>query len=133
MNLLVHKAEPLYFHLAFDRERSWVRSEIVNSANPFMWAASRRLLRHEQVHFMISCLLTRQANRALENGYSPQQVLPALEKTIRRIQAQYDADTQHGRVRKKQQAWERLVEERRLEGVLENMLNAREPSPASSP
>ena len=116
------------FHLA-DRERprivaqfdptlSWVRADFLEDWNPFTRRYSQQLLRHEQLHFSISCLLAREANVALLTGGDPQAMLLLLNAVATRLNIQYDIETSHGLNRQKQTEWERAIQARLAAGPL---------------
>ena len=69
------------------------------------------LLRHEQLHFAISCLLVRQANVVLQSGGNLQAMLELVRATAQRLNRQYDQDTRHGVDLSRQADWERDVEQ----------------------
>jgi hypothetical protein len=104
-----------------NHEESWVRPELVNSWNPFMWSHSSRVLRHEQTHFAISCLLTKQANAVLRNGENAQPMLALLRATAIRLNVQYDTETNHGGNVGKQAEWERAVQAQLKAGPLSDV------------
>ncbi len=79
---------------------------------------SERLLRHEQVHFAISCLLTREANLALQTGGDPHAMLSLLNAVATRINVQYDVETSHGLDAEQQEQWEETIEGRLAAGPL---------------
>jgi len=66
---------PPYLLAKFDAKHSWVRPQIASPSNPSAWKASEQLLAHEQVHYLISCLLTRQANLVLQSDEQPMAML----------------------------------------------------------
>ncbi len=117
------QAQPAHLQVQMNHEESWVRPELVNSWNPFMWSHSSRVLRHEQTHFAISCLLTRQANAVLEKGENAQAMLSLLRATAIRLNVQYDTETNHGENVWKQAEWERAVQAQLIAGPLSNMGN----------
>lgn len=79
---------------------------------------SERLLRHERLHFAISCLLTREANLALKSGGDPQAMLLLLNAVSTRINVQYDAETDHGLNQARQAQWEEAIGARLSAGPL---------------
>jgi hypothetical protein len=95
--------------VVFDSDNSWVKAELVNPQNPAQWQMSERVLVHEQVHFMISCLVARQANLSLLPGDDPIRVLEMTKSEAQRINLQYDAETRHGTVRDLQRMWEKKI------------------------
>ena len=116
------------FHLAdrdrprivaqFDPTLSWVRSDFLEDWNPFTKRYSQQLLRHEQLHFSISCLLAREANVALMTGGDPQAMLLLLNAVATRLNIQYDIETGHGLNRQKQTEWEQAIQARLAAGPL---------------
>lgn len=102
---------PPILQAQFDPERSWVQPQIVEAWHPYKQSIAHRLLRHEQLHFAISCLLVRQANVSLESGDNPHQMLLLVRATAQRLNRQYDEDTKHGTVPGKQAQWEQDVEQ----------------------
>ncbi len=95
----------------FDPEQSWVIPEAIDSWDPYVWETSQMLLRHEQLHFAISCLLVRQANVVLQNGGNLQAMLELVRATAQRLNRQYDKDTRHGVDLSRQADWEQDVEQ----------------------
>ena len=116
------------FHLAdrdrprivaqFDPMLSWVRADFLEDWNPFTKRYSKQLLRHEQIHFSISCLLAREANAALQTGGDPQAMLLLLNAVATRLNIQYDTETSHGLNRQKQTEWEQAIQARLAAGPL---------------
>ncbi len=102
---------PPYFIAHFDPDFSWVKSTIVKPDRPAKWIASEQLLAHEQVHFLISCLLVREANSSLRPGDDPRKMLELLKSVAQRINVQYDQDTNHGVDIDAQAKWESDVQE----------------------
>ena len=105
---------PPQVEVRFDFQRSWVKPELGDPLGPVLWRASEQLLLHEQLHFLISCLLTRQANQTLQNGSDPHASDPhAMVKLVKavaqRLNLQYDKDTNHGLNRKAQAEWEEEI------------------------
>jgi hypothetical protein len=78
--------------------------------NPLKIRSSEQLLRHEQLHYTISCMLAREANLSLINGGDPKAMLILLNAVATRMNVQYDAETNHGLNRQKQQEWEEAVQ-----------------------
>lgn len=108
------QSEPPRIQAKFDHDLSWVRPEVaVADARK-----SERLLRHEQVHFAISCLLTREANLALQTGGDPHAMLSLLNAVATRINVQYDVETNHGLNVEQQEQWEETIEARLAAGPL---------------
>jgi predicted secreted Zn-dependent protease len=114
------KAKPYYIKhqimydvdVYFDRKRSWAR------------AKSDALLRHEQVHFDIAELYARKIRKRVttlqENGVSDIKIYNAAIKEIleesNEADQEYDLETLHGALTKKQLSWERRVKEQ-LQGL----------------
>ena len=95
--------------IAFDHEHSWVKPELVEPENHTLWRISEQLLAHEQVHFLISCLVVRQANVSLTKQDDPYKVLELTKLVAQRLNLQYDRDTNHGLNLEVQQLWEAEV------------------------
>jgi hypothetical protein len=110
--------------VVFDSDNSWVKAELVNPQNSAQLKMSERLLVHEQVHFMISCLVTRQANLSLLPGDDPVRVLEKTKSEAQRINLQYDAETRHGTIRDLQRMWEKKI----MEKFKEQRLAKRKPN-----
>jgi len=110
------QVEPPLLQARFDPDRSWVQPHIVEAWYPYDQSLANRLLRHEQLHFAISCLLVRQANTSMKTGDNPYQMLQLVRATAQQLNRQYDKDTNHGTIKDKQTQWEHDVEEQ-LEGV----------------
>ncbi|GJL64249.1 MAG: hypothetical protein NPIRA04_29030 [Nitrospirales bacterium] len=102
---------PPHIIAKFDQQYSWVKPKSADPSNPAEWIASERLLAHEQVHFLISCLLVRQANQSLQPEEDPQKMLELVKSVAQRINVQYDLDTKHGTDDEAQQNWEAQVQE----------------------
>ncbi len=109
---------PAQFQVVLDPEESWVMPGLAGSWNPFMWGRSAHVLRHEQVHFAISCITTRQANAELTSGVDLRARLLLLQARAIRLNAQYDSETQHGGDMRKQEEWERRIRAQLLAGPL---------------
>jgi hypothetical protein len=115
------------FHLApgsapriraqFDHERSWVRPEVAYAPAK----RSERLLRHEQAHFALSCLLAREANVALQTGGDPQDMLFLVNAVATRLNVQYDVETNHGQNVDQQGQWEEVIQARLKAGPATNI------------
>jgi hypothetical protein len=95
----------------FDSDQSWVQPHIVEAWHPYKQSNVQRLLRHEQLHFAISCLLVRQANLSMKPGDDPHQMLQLVRATAKRLNQLYDKDTNHGTILDKQEQWEQDVEQ----------------------
>ncbi|MBD0306113.1 MAG: hypothetical protein ICV76_06125 [Nitrospiraceae bacterium] len=102
----LRQGDPPRILLQFDRESSWVRPEVVHAPPK----QSDRLLRHEQLHFAISCLLTREANVALRSGGDPRAMMLLLNAVATRINVQYDVETNHGLNAEQQEQWEKTIQ-----------------------
>ena len=100
---------PPQVEVRFDFQRSWVKPELGDPWGPVLWRASEQLLLHEQLHFLISCLLTRQANQTLQNGSDPHAMVKLVKAVAQRLNLQYDKDTNHGLNRKAQTEWEEEI------------------------
>jgi len=105
------QVNPPILQARFDPEQSWVQPQIVEAWYPYEQSIANQLLRHEQLHFAISCLLVRQANQTLKSGDDPRQMLQLVRATAQRLNRQYDEDTKHGTILAKQEQWENDVEE----------------------
>jgi len=105
------RVDPPFLQARFDPDRSWVQPQIVDAWYPYEQSIANRLLRHEQLHFAISCLLVRQANLSMTSGDNPQQMLQLVRATAQRLNRQYDKDTKHGTLAGKQAQWEQDVEQ----------------------
>jgi hypothetical protein len=95
--------------IAFDFEHSWVRPNLIDPQNVQLWRTSEQLLAHEQIHFLISCLVVRQANLALTEQDNLFSMLELTKLVAQRLNLQYDTDTNHGLNFESQQTWEREV------------------------
>lgn len=79
-------------------------------------AESARLLRHEQLHFDIACVLAQKGTAAIAANptMSPQSILNAVITTSNLLTNdagnRYDADTDHGCVASTQASWETQVQ-----------------------
>ena len=100
--------------MQFDYQRSWVKSSIVDPWNPELVGESNRILLHEQTHYMISCLLTRQANQTLKNGGDPWEMGQSVKAAAKRLNLQYDKDTNHGLNMQAQLDWEKEIQQQLL-------------------
>lgn len=95
--------------VVFDPEHSWVRSDLADPQNPVDWRKSEQLLAHEQIHYLISCLVVRQANQSLSPNDDRGQMLSLARSVAQRLNVQYDTDTQHGARISQQASWEKEV------------------------
>ena len=100
------KKAPSQLKVSFDHKKSWVKPEFAHPQTQAHWNASENLLIHEQLHFMISCLLTRQANLTLQEGGDPHAMVKLVKAIAQRINLQYDDDTKHGLNSTAQAEWE---------------------------
>ena len=98
--------QPPRLQARFDQTQSLVKPQIVNHWYPYDQELRQRLLRHEQLHFAISCLLTRQANTSLQTGDDIEKMLILLRATAQRLNLQYDKETNHGTIPARQAQWE---------------------------
>ncbi len=112
--LFYPKHSPPKIEMRFDYQRSWVKASIVDPWNPELVGESKRILLHEQLHFMISCLLTRQANQTLQNSGDPLEMVQLVKAAAKRLNLQYDKDTNHGLHTEAQLDWEREIQEQLL-------------------
>ena len=103
--------DPPFLQARFDPDQSWVQPHIVEAWYPYEQSIANRLLRHEQLHFAISCLLVRQANTSMETGDNPYQMLQLVRATATRLNRLYDKETNHGTIANKQAQWEQDVEQ----------------------
>ena len=95
--------------VVFDPEHSWVRPDLADPQNSADWRMSEQLLAHEQIHFLISCLVVRQANQSLSAEDDPLKMLSLARSVAQRLNVQYDKDTQHGSRVSQQASWEKEV------------------------
>ena len=93
----------------FQPEHSWVKPELADPQNPVHWRLSEQLLAHEQLHYLISCLVVRQANLALTPNDNLFNMLELTRSVAQRINLQYDKDTHHGTKPTEQDAWQKEV------------------------
>ena len=120
VRFLITKKEPNpQLEVSFDHERSWVKPDFAEPWNPLLWNASELLLAHEQLHFLISCLLTRQANQTLRSGGNPHSMLQLVKAVAQRLNLQYDKDTNHGLKDQAQVEWEKEVQRQLQEVTLQ--------------
>lgn len=111
VSITLIQTDPPQLQARFDPDRSWVQPHIVEAWHPYKQSMASRLLRHEQLHFAISCLLVRQANTTMEADDNPLQMLQLVRATAQKLNRQYDQDTNHGTIKNKQTQWEHDVEE----------------------
>jgi hypothetical protein len=95
--------------IAFDREHSWVKPDLIDPQHATLWRMSEHLLAHEQLHFLISCLTVRQANSSITKEDDLWKMLQLTKLVAQRLNLQYDADTKHGLNLDAQQSWEEEV------------------------
>ena len=105
---------PPKIEMRFDYQRSWVKASLTDPWNPVVVNESKRILLHEQLHFMISCLVTRQANHQLENGGDPLEMVQKVKDRAQRLHLQYDKDTNHGLNTEAQMKWEKEIQQELL-------------------
>ncbi len=95
--------------IALDYEHSWVKPNLINPKNSTLWRMSEHLLAHEQLHFLISCLVVRQANLSITKHDDLYRMLQLTQRVAQQLNLQYDSDTNHGVNLDIQQAWESEV------------------------
>ncbi len=110
VRFLFHPTSP-YLVAKFDSEFSWVQSRVMQSVHSNTEKLSAQLLAHEQVHYLISCLLVRQANMVLQPGDDRLAMLELVKAVAQRMNLQYDYDTNHGVNSFAQVRWESAVQE----------------------
>jgi hypothetical protein len=66
---------------------------------------SKWLLKHEQGHFDISCILAKKANAALDAGHTTTEIAAALNNKKASVQDQYDTETDHSKIGAAQENW----------------------------
>jgi hypothetical protein len=89
------------YSAVFDASSSWVLSRWKTDTSP----ASNQLLRHEQYHLTLVCLLVSKANAAVAGGSSTGTVTRQLRAAIAQYEAAYEADTSHGQNQAAQNTW----------------------------
>ena len=67
---------------------------------------SARVLKHEQLHFDIACVLTKKANAALAAGGNIDTIEKALKAKINAANKKYDDESKHGCDASQQSSWE---------------------------
>lgn len=92
--------------IVFDHEHSWVKPDLVKPEHQTLRQMSEQLLAHEQVHFLISCLVVRQANLSLTEKDDLLQLLNLTKLVAQHLNLQYDAATDHGLNLEVQKLWE---------------------------
>ena len=70
---------------------------------------SEHLLAHERLHFLISCLVVRQANFSITKQDDLLRMLQLTQRVAQQLNLQYDTDTNHGLKLDVQQSWESEV------------------------
>ena len=95
--------------MALDHEHSWVKPDLIDPQNVMLWRMSEHLLAHEQLHFLISCLVVRQANMTMTSQDNLGQMLVLTKSVAQRLNLQYDSDTNHGLHLDVQRSWEAEV------------------------
>lgn len=95
--------------IAFDFDHSWVKPDLIDPKNVTLWRMSEHLLAHEQLHFLISCLVVRQANLSMTEHDDLWKMLELSKSVAQRLNLQYDSDTNHGLNLDAQQSWEAEV------------------------
>ena len=95
--------------MAFDFEHSWVKPDLIEPENVVLWRMSEHLLAHEQLHFLISCLVVRQANLSITKQDDLLKMLELTKLVAQRLNLQYDTDTNHGLNMDAQDSWEMEV------------------------
>ena len=105
----LHHPSQHQLSIAFDAKHSWVKPELIDPQNVIFWRMSERLLAHEQLHFLISCLVVRQANLSLTKQDNLWEMLKLTRLVAQRLNLQYDTDTNHGLNLDAQESWESEV------------------------
>jgi len=70
------------------------------------------LLKHEQLHFTISCILVNKANQALKAGKNFDAITNSLDAKWRKLNADYDTETKNRCDQTKQDEWQKKVDKR---------------------
>jgi hypothetical protein len=86
-----------------------VKPGLIDPANATLWRMSENLLAHEQLHFLISCLVVRQSNLSMTKEDDLWKMLELTKLVAQRLNLQYDIDTNHGLDMDAQQSWETEV------------------------
>jgi hypothetical protein len=68
------------------------------------------LLKHEQLHFTISCILAKKANQALKAGKDFDAITKSLGEKHKTLNADYDTETKNRCDQAKQDEWQRKVD-----------------------
>lgn len=95
--------------MAFDHEHSWVKPDLIKPENSISLRMSVQLLAHEQVHFLISCLVVRKANLSITPQDDLLKMLKLTKLVAQRLNLQYDLATNHGLNFEAQKLWEAEV------------------------
>lgn len=95
----------------FDRNKSWSKRDL----------QTKSMLKHEQLHFDIAALVSREFKKDAENrSYSKNyknEVVALFNRystSLQKLQQKYDAQTSHGKNKFKQKEWENLVHQELL-------------------
>lgn len=104
----VHPKERM-LRMDLDHENSWVKPDLAEPGTLVLRRLSEQLLSHEQVHFLISCLVVRQANFSLTEQDDLHKILELTKLVAQDLNLQYDADTKHGLNMEVQKLWEAEV------------------------
>ncbi len=101
-----------YIDLVFNPERSWINRQMITTAD--MMA---EVLHHEQGHYLIAFLMQQEMIRELNafrytGDYQRQanNIFARIDEKYRRMNADYDADTQHMQNRKQQASWANFLD-----------------------
>ena len=106
VQFIILSRNPPRLQARLDRTNSLVKPRIAQAWFPYDRELRQRLLRHEQLHFALSCLLTRQANATLQADTDLDRMLLLLRATAQRLNLEYDSDTNHGTRPHHQARWE---------------------------
>jgi hypothetical protein len=68
------------------------------------------LLKHEQLHFTISCIMVNKANQALKAGKDFDAITKNLDAKWRKLNADYDTETKNRCDQTKQDEWQKKVD-----------------------
>jgi hypothetical protein len=95
----------------FDRSQSWSKRNL----------RTRNMLKHEQLHFDIGGLVSREFKKEAENKKYSKNYKNEIESLfgkysaiLQKFQQKYDLQTYHGRDKTKQKEWENLVHQELL-------------------
>ena len=113
MRYNVQKQRSGYYRLDFtvnlnlNRDRSWINRQMIISSDMM-----DEVLRHEQGHYQIAYLMQQEMISALNNynytgNYQRQadEIFQRIDDKYRKMNSDYDNDTQHMQNRKQQAAW----------------------------